>query len=709
MQDTDRTELALEVAAVRWKLPDGDFAVLVGLTDEGEEVTVTGALADVQAGEVIDVRGAFRKHAKHGWQFAAEGVRVREPVGEDALLAYLGAVKHVGERSARWLLDAHGPDVLAVIDADPHGRLLEAPGIGKARIGAATESWREQGGLRALRLFLDGHGVPAAVAARVYRAFGAGSVELLQADPYALTQLDGIGFATADALAQALGVPPDHPGRLDAGVMHALALAEDDGHCHLPRGELEERARRLLGTDASDRIDGLAAAGRLEIDDSARVADAALAAIERRLAARARALARDEPVLKLRDETRATTGGFVPTDDQWAAVTRALRSRLSILTGGPGVGKTASMRALVDLMRANKRAVRLCAPTGKAARRLAELTGAEATTIHRLLEWNPSPPTPGFGRDAGNPVDGCDMLIVDEASMLSLRLAEPLLDAVGPRTHVLLVGDVDQLAPVGPGRVLDDLIASEAIPVTRLTQIFRQAARSLIVRAAHAINHGEAPPTVPSEDGLRDFFLIERAGAASVFDEVVSLATERLPRHYELDPAADIQVLAPMYKGPVGIDALNAELRGRLNPDGRAIPGTPFRLQDKVIQTKNSHEFAVMNGETGVLVHHDDDRDRVLLATDDGRRVSLPVKELATFKLGFASSVHKAQGSQWRAVVVVLARAHHLMLTRNLIYTGITRASELLVLVAEPGTVITAARRIEARARHTRLAELVGG
>jgi exodeoxyribonuclease V alpha subunit len=706
MQDTDRTELALEVAAVRWRLPDGDFAVLVGLTDEGEEVTVTGALADIQAGEVIDVRGAFRKHAKHGWQFAAEGVRVREPVGEDALLAYLGAVRHVGERSARWLLEAHGPEVLAVIDADPHGRLLEAPGIGKARIGAAVESWREQGGLRALRLFLDGHGVPAAVAARVYRAFGAGSVELLQADPYALTQLDGIGFATADALAQALGVPPDHPGRLDAGVVHALALAEDDGHCHLPRAELEERAWRLLGTDASDRIDGLAAAGRLEIDDSARVADAALAAIERRLAARARALARDEPVLKLRDETRATAGDFVPTDDQWAAVTRALRSRLSILTGGPGVGKTASMRALVDLMRANKRAVRLCAPTGKAARRLAELTGAEATTIHRLLEYVPSE---GFGRDAGNPVDGCDMLIVDEASMLSLRLAEPLLDAVGPRTHVLLVGDVDQLAPVGPGRVLDDLIASEAIPVTRLTQIFRQAARSLIVRAAHAINHGEAPPTVPSEDGLRDFFLIERGGAAAVFDEVVSLATERLPRHYELDPAADIQVLAPMYKGPVGIDALNAELRGRLNPDGPAIPGTPFRLQDKVIQTKNSHEFAVMNGETGVLVHHDDGRERVLLATDDGRRVSLPVKELATFKLGFASSVHKAQGSQWRAVVVVLARAHHVMLTRNLIYTGITRASELLVLVAEPGAVVTAARRIEARARHTRLAELVGG
>jgi exodeoxyribonuclease V alpha subunit len=709
MQDTDRTELALEIAAVRWRLPDGDFAVLVGITDEGEEVTVTGALSDIQAGEVIDVRGAFRRHARHGWQFAAEGVRVREPVGEDALLAYLGAVKHVGDHGARWLLERHGPEVLSAIDADPQRLLLQTPGIGDRRIAAAVESWREQGGLRALRLFLDGHGVPAAVAARVYRAFGPGSVEQLQADPYALTQLDGIGFATADALAQALGIPPDHPGRLDAGVMHALALAEDDGHCHLPRAELADRARRLLGTDADDRIDGLAATGRLEIDADGRVAEARLAAIERRLAARARELAGSDAVLELRDETRAQSGGFVPTDDQWAAVTRALHSRISILTGGPGVGKTASMRALVDLLRANRRSVRLCAPTGKAARRLAELTGADATTIHRLLEYSPNPPTPGFGRDASHPVEGCDMLIVDEASMLSLRLAEPLLDAVGPRTHVLLVGDVDQLAPVGPGRVLDDLIASEAIPVTRLTTIFRQAARSLIVRAAHALNHGEPPPTVPAADGLRDFFLIERPSARAVFDEVISLAAERLPGHYGLDPAADLQVLAPMYKGPVGIDAVNAELRARLNPDGPAVAGTAFRLHDKVLQTKNNHEFQVMNGETGVLVHHDDDRDRVILATDDGRRVSLPVRELDTFKLGFASSVHKAQGSQWRAVVVALARGHNVMLTRNLVYTGLTRASELLVLVAEPGTVMTAARRVEARARHTRLAELVGG
>jgi exodeoxyribonuclease V alpha subunit len=706
MQDTDRKELALEIAAVRWRLPDGDFAVLVGITDEGEEVTVTGALADVQPGEVIDVRGEFRRHAKHGWQFAAEGVRVRAPVGEDALLAYLGAVKHVGPAGAQWLLERHGAEVLSIIDADPGARIREVPGIGPRRIGAAVDSWREQGALRALRLFLDSHGVPAAVAARVYRAFGAGSIEQLQADPYALTQLDGIGFATADALARALGVPLDHPGRLDAGVLHALALAEDDGHCHLPRAELAERARRLLGADADDRIDGLAASGKLEVDDGGRVADARLAAIERRLAARARELARSEPELSLRDETRPVSGDFVPSDDQWSAVLNALHHRLSILTGGPGVGKTASMRALVDLLRANRKSVRLCAPTGKAARRLAELTGAEATTIHRLLEYVPGE---GFGRDASDPIDGCDMLIVDEASMLSLRLAEPLLDAVGSRTHVLLVGDVDQLAPVGPGRVLDDLIASGAVPVTRLTTIFRQAARSLIVRAAHAINHGEPPPTAPIDDGLRDFFLIERANPRAVFDEVISLASERLPRHYSLDPVADLQVLAPMYKGPVGIDAINTELRARLNPDGRAIPGTPFRLQDRVIQTKNNHERLLMNGELSVIVFHDDNRDEVTLATDDGRRVSLPIRELDTFKLGFASSVHKAQGSQWPGVVVALSRSHHVMLTRNLVYTALTRAADLLVLVAEPGAVPMAARRIEARARHTRLAELVGG
>jgi exodeoxyribonuclease V alpha subunit len=703
--DIDARGLTAEVMAIRWRLPGGDFAVLVGVTDEGEEVTVTGALAHVHEGETIEVGGGWRRHPKHGWQFYAQRVKVAEPVSDAALLAYLGGVKYVGPRGAQFLLDRHGEAVLHEIDRDPSRRLREVPGIGPARIAAAVRSWEDQGALRAVRLFLESHGVEAAVAARIYRAYGAGSIERLQADPYAMTELDGIGFATADALAQALGTPPDSPGRIDAGLLHALREAEMDGHCHLPRDELEERARRLLDADACDRIDELAARGRLVLEEG-RVADPVMAGVERRLAAKVRELALAAPVLSLRTPARPANGAFVPTDDQWHAVTATLEHRVSIVTGGPGVGKTASMRALVELLRAQRRSVRLCAPTGKAARRLAEITGAEATTIHRLLEWVPGE---GFTRDAGNPIGATDVLIVDEASMLSVRLAEALFDAIGPQTHVLLVGDVDQLAPVGPGRVLEDLIDSGAVPTTRLTEIFRQAARSLIVRAAHAINAGEHPPTRPHEGDLHDFFLIAREDAGAIFAEVCDLATKRLPEHYGLDPAGEIQVLAPMHKGPVGIDAFNAELRGRLNADARAIPGTPFRLNDRVIQTVNNHERELMNGELGVLVHHDDERDTVLFAADDGRRLTLSINETDTLRLAHAISVHKAQGSQAKAVIVPLFRGHHVMLTRNLVYTGLTRAIELAVFVGQPSALAIALGRRDAHRRYTRLAELVAG
>jgi exodeoxyribonuclease V alpha subunit len=701
--DPDQRTLSVEVAAVRWKAPDGAFAVLAGISDEGEEVVLVGALDHVHEGESVAVEGGWQRHPRHGWRFVAERTRVQEPASEQALLAYLGSVKHVGPRGAAWLLERHGPEeVLAAVDRDPERVLREVPGIGPGRIGAAVRSWEDQGALRAVRLFLEEHGVPAAVAARIYRAYGAGAIETLRTDPYALTELDGIGFATADALAQALGTPPDSPGRLDAGLRHALREAESDGHCHLPRPDLEERARRLLGADADDRIDDLAARGRLVIEDD-RVFDHGMYAVERRLAAHVRALVDDEPRLKLHAPRRPTTG-FVPTDAQWAVVQAVLDHRLAILTGGPGTGKSQTMRTLVDLVHAEKRTVRLCAPTGKAARRLAEMTGAMATTIHRLLEYVPGE---GFTRDAEDPIPGTDVLIVDEASMLSVRLAEALFAAVGPRTHVLLVGDVDQLAPVGPGRVLDDLIESGRVPVVRLTEIFRQAARSLIVRAAHAVNEGRRPPTAAGPGDLRDFFVIARHGAQAIRDEVVSLATTRLPSHYDLDARAEVLVVAPMHRGPAGIDALNDELRELLNGDGPAIPGTPFRVHDRLLQTRNNHERELMNGEMGVIEHHDAERDRVLLACDDGRRLTLPVAELDTMRLGHAVSVHKAQGSQAPAVVVVLHRGHHLMLTRNLVYTAITRAERVCVVVGEPAALHAALGRRDAHARHTRLSELV--
>ncbi len=693
--------LAVEVMGVRFS--GDDFAVLSAVTDDGEEVTLTGPLAHVHRGEALDVGGEWRVHPKHGRQFHVERVRAREPVSEAAVLAYLQTIKHVGPRGAAYLVEHFGADaVLDEIDHDPARALGTVPGIGRRRLNAAVRSWELSGATRAVRLFLEEHGVPAAPAARLVRVFGAEAIERLRTDPYAATSEAGIGFATADALAQALGVPPDAPARLDAGLQHALRLAEDDGHAHLPREELEARAGRLLGTDASDRIDQLAAAGRVVVDDEGRVADPVLDGIERRLARRVRDLVDDGPTFSIAEPERPA--GI--TDAQWEGVTQAIDHRLSILTGGPGVGKTTSMRALVDLVQGAKRVVRLCAPTGKAARRLAESAGHEATTIHRLLGW--SPEDGGFAHDEHDPIPDTDLLIVDEASMLSLRLADALFQAIGPRTHVLLVGDADQLPPVGAGRVLDDLLDAGSVPAVRLTEIFRQAQRSLIVRAAHAINHGEMPPTTPeSDDDLRDFFLVSRTAPQAIFDEVVSLATERLPQHYGLDPIADIQVLVPMHRGVVGIEALNTELRARLNPHGEPIPGTPFRIGDKALETVNNHERELMNGQTGVLVHYDSEREHVVLATDDGRRISLPVEETRSLRLAYAMSVHKSQGGQWPAVVVALDRGHHVMLTRNLLYTAVTRASQVCVLVAHPQAIATALRVRDGGRRHTRLAELV--
>jgi exodeoxyribonuclease V alpha subunit len=706
-RDMAGCELTAEVTGVRWSEPGGDFAVLDAVGDDGEALVVVGALAHVHEGESLVVSGSWRCHPRHGWQFAVTRARILEPVSDRAVAAYLESIKHIGPHGAALLVERYGAgEVLAAIDRDPERVLRGVPGIGPRRLGAAVASWREGRELRELRLFLDTHGVDAAVAARIARHFGAGSIARLQREPYAICELDGIGFATADALARALDTPPDAPDRLAAGVLHALKLAETDGHCHLPRAELAQRAERLLGGgDVSDAIDELAARGRVVVEDE-RVADARLHAVEGRLAAHVRRLLDGAPALELGGVERPASGAFVPSDDQWRGVTQALEQRLSILTGGPGTGKSATMRALVDLLKARRRTARLCAPTGKAARRLGELTGADATTIHRLLEWAPDE---GFTRSEQHPIEGCDVLIVDEASMLSVQLAEALLAAVGARTHVLLVGDVDQLAPVGPGRVLEDLLDSGAVAATRLEEVFRQAARSMIVRAAHAMNGGSLPPTQARDGDVRDFFLVERDGPQAIFDEVCELAASRLPGHYGLDPAADVQVLAPMHKGPLGIDALNTELRARLNPDGAPIAGTPLRVGDKVMQTRNSYEHDLFNGERGVLVHHDPDRDRVLFAGEDGRRVTLPVAAVDTLRLAYAATVHKAQGSQARAVVVPVFRGHHIMLTRNLVYTAVTRAQDVCVVVGERAALAAAVRRADARRRHTRLRELVHG
>jgi exodeoxyribonuclease V alpha subunit len=700
----DSSSLAAEIVAVRWRADDGGFAVLAAVRDDdGEEVVLTGPIAHLHQGDTVEVSGAWREHPKFGRQLHVEQVKVGAPASTDAILTLLESVKHVGPRGAEWLLERHGDEVLEAVDRDPGARLREVPGIGKAKLKSAVASWQQQAGGRALRMLLAEHDVPAAVAARVHKALGGGALALLQEDPYALAKVDGIAFATADAVARALGTPADAPERIHAALTHVLRTSEQDGHCFLPRAELLPRAARLLELPAE------VVAGHLDdaelVLDGERVLEPRMDRTERRLAERVRDLGGAPPTLDVEvPEDPPADGESPPTATQWRAVHLAAEHRLSILTGLPGTGKTATMRALVDLLRDQKRTVRLCAPTGKAARRLSEATGAEATTIHRLLEYVPGE---GFARDADDPLTGVDLLVVDEASMLDVRLAAALLEAVGPRTHVLLVGDVDQLAPVGPGRVLEDLIASGTVPSTKLVEVFRQAARSLIIRAAHAIDRGESPPTTAGEDDIRDFFLIERDSADRVFAEAISLATRRLPKHYNLDPVSDLQVLVPMHKGPAGIDAFNETLRAELNPDGRAVKGTPFRLGDRIMQTRNNHERSFYNGEIGVIVANDPGRGTITLVGDDGRRLTLDNNETGTLRLAYACSVHKMQGSQAPAIVIALARGHAPMLTRNLVYTAVTRSQTVCVVVAERGALPTALSRVDASRRNTRLVELV--
>ena len=474
---------------MRWRAPDGAFAVLAGVSEEGEEVVLVGALDHVHEGESVAVQGGWQRHPRHGWRFVAERARVEEPASEPALLAYLGSVKHVGPRGAQWLLERHGPEnVLAAVDRDPDRALREVPGIGTARIGAAVRSWEDQGALRAVRLFLEEHGVPAAVAARIYRAYGPGAIETLRSDPYGLTELDGIGFATADALAQALGTPPDSPGRLDAGLRHALHEAESDGHCHLPRAELAERARRMLGADADDRIDDLAARGRLVVEGD-RVFDPGMHGVETRLARHVRdahrrraapAPGRDRAPDRRPGPHRCPVGGG------------ARRPRAP--AGDPH--RRPRYRQDDDHARARRPAA--CASSARCAcalppaRRRGGWPRSRARRRRRSTDCSSTPPTRASHAvpRTRSPAPTCS----SSTRPRCCRCAWPRRSSApsGPRTHVLLVGDVDQLAPVGPGRVLDDLIESDSVPVVRLTDIFRQAARSLIVRAAHAVNAGDA-------------------------------------------------------------------------------------------------------------------------------------------------------------------------------------------------------------------------
>jgi exodeoxyribonuclease V alpha subunit len=693
--DTAEFKGTVEVLGVIYRAEDDGYAVLeVREAESGEGFALVGPVAHLGEGDRAEVSGAWQTHSRYGRQLRASGALPLDPADREGQIAYLTSLRHIGPARAERLVDEHGEGVLAAIAADPQRAFASLRGVSADQAAAAAASWHAGRAVRDLHVQLAPHGL-AHLAAPIHARYGDDSMAILHEDPYRLTEVDGVGFARADKIALAADVPPESDRRAQAAAVYALVEAEQQGSTHLPLDELARRTARLIGL--SPDPDVLARGPGLLIEEDRAYREATHAS-EVAVAATLRARAAAPPHLD-HDPGEEPRGQL--TDEQWAAVRGAFASRISVLTGGPGVGKTVCTKEIVAEAEAANATIALCAPTGRAARRMEEATGHQAQTIHRMLEWMPGrQPT----HRPGHPLPA-DLVIVDESSMLNLRLAEVLLEGLAESTHVVFVGDADQLPPIGAGKPFEDLIASGVAPVVRLSQIFRQAARSMITTAAHEINHGRPPHLEPGEDQVHDFFLIERPNPERALETVVEVVAERAPKSFEVDPIREVQVLAPMYRGAVGIDALNERLQARLNPDGKRAVKDRFRVGDRLIQTRNSHELGLMNGSIVFLREDDPEEEAIRVDTDEGGSLIVPYAETATLRLAYAISVHKAQGCEVPVVVAVCHRSHARMLTRPLLYTAITRARHSCVLVGDTAVLAAAVRRDEGGGRHSGLAE----
>ncbi|MGW0197934.1 SF1B family DNA helicase RecD2 [Nonomuraea sp. NPDC003201] len=689
-----------------------------------ELLTVVGPLLGAQVGESLRLLGRWSSHPRYGRQFEVRSYTTVLPATVQGIRRYLGSglIKGIGPKMAERIVDHFGTDTLEVIEQQPQ-RLVEVPGLGPKRTKMIAAAWEEQKIIKEVMIFLQGVGVSTSIAVRIFKQYGESSISVVKTRPYQLADdVWGIGFKTADTIAQAVGIPHDSPERVKAGLRYTLSQAADDGHCYLPAPNLAADAVKILEVPADlvttcleDLIEAEGA-----VREPIPAGDNVVPAVylppfhraENSLASGLLSLLRSgHDRLKAfadvdweRAETwlHGQTGADLASE-QRQAVRLALTEKVAVLTGGPGCGKSFTVRSIVLLARAKRAKVILAAPTGRAAKRLAELTGHEATTVHRLLQLRPGGEAT-FDRD--NPLDA-DLVVVDEASMLDLLLANKLVKAVAPGAHLLFVGDVDQLPSVGAGEVLKDLLAADDIPRVRLTQIFRQAQESGVVVNAHRVNTGNHPIL----QGMNDFFLFPCEEAEDIAALTVDVVARRIPRRFGLDPRRDIQVLAPMHRGAAGAGALNTALQEALTPAREGMPerrygGRVFRVGDKITQLRNNYDkgaAGVFNGTVGIVTDIRPDEHKLTVVTDEDEAVDYAFDELDELAHAYAVSIHRSQGSEYPAVVVPLATSAWMMLQRNLLYTAITRAKKLVVIVGSRRALAQAVRTKGAGRRHTGL------
>jgi exodeoxyribonuclease V alpha subunit len=722
--------VTLSESGPRYVSSDSAFAVwtaALGEHGDGEALRLTGPLGHVTPGDQLVCAGAYTEHAKHGWQFAVESFHSSLPRSPEGVARWLMTrVTGIGPTFARAIVDHFGADnVFDELDNDPE-RLREVRtragrAISRKSVERAVAAWREVATIREVETFLYSHGISAGLAGRLVRQYGGDVVAILRSDPYRLTELPRIGFKIADRIARSVGIDLDDPQRLQAGVRFVLEEAETDGNCFLVLTELWQRSGRLLEVGDPDPLESalraLVAQAEVVLEGD-RVYRVDLWEMECRLGKTLGERARAQPS-ELFDEPRRPDVDV--SDEQWGVVELVRTRPLVLLTGLPGAGKTHTQKVLVDIARRERKRVLLCAPTGKAARRMRDLTGHDAMTIHRALAFSPN--DGGFQRDEHWPLSqDYDLVIVDEASMLSLELADALFRAAGD-AHVLLVGDTDQLPPIGPGRVLADLVDSGVVPRVHLTAIYRQAARSLIIQSARRINGSQLPflsieearaELGPDVELDEDFYFVGRNGPESTREAVLDLVCERIPARFGLDPRTEVMTLVPMRRGTIGLESLNEELERRLNPGDRRIvvARSGLRVGSRIVQTKNDYtpDREVMNGEVAFIVDYDEEEGEARLSLDDGEReIVVPVAALGTYDLAWALTVHRSQGSQFPAVVAPWSTAYAVMLSRALLYTAVTRAQRLCVLVGERRAVSMALARSEQKRRNSALAERILG